>query len=273
MDIQRLDHPIFRFNPWPQANWRTEDKPLLILDGVIHRLRDLQGKVSGTAAYIVGMTEKDWPAVLNVEAAYFHFYEMRVQDLSPLSSCAKLTHLKICWNTKLLDIGSLGSLARLETLILEDTPKVGDLGPLAGMPNLRAFKFAGGMNSEHKVATLEPLGEIPRLEELEIAKTRVETKGILPLAACRALRYLFLSNKFDTAEYAWLATQLPDTKCDKFAPWTRIDAINGKDILVTGKRKPLLNSQIESDRIRHFEIEFDKLCKKFVLGSPFTSDA
>lgn len=54
-----------------------------------------------------------------------------------------------------------------------------------------------------------------------------------------------MSNQFPTKEYAMLSMRLKKTKCAYFAPYIRLNQdIDGKDIMVIGKGKPLLNSSL-----------------------------
>ncbi|HEY3855842.1 MAG TPA: hypothetical protein VGO67_15745 [Verrucomicrobiae bacterium] len=239
------------------------DKPVLIVDGKLRRIRQLSESIVGEVAFVVGAQEQD-VAVLNkfLDAKYLYFYELRAKDLAPLGLIGGLRHLKIHWNTKLTSLETISDLRQLRTLILQETPKILRLDPLTCLPNLEAFEYLGGMWNNNVAQTLEPLAELPKLEELTLRRLRVKTGGLRPLGKCKALRSLFLSNTFQTADYAYLSVVLRDTECDLFTPWIRVDGPNGLDTMITGKRK-LLNSTLDTEQICSYEEEFRRLQDDF----------
>ncbi|NKB27910.1 MAG: hypothetical protein GKR99_10285 [Rhodobacteraceae bacterium] len=57
-----------------------------------------------------------------------------------------------------------------------------------------------------------------------------------------------MSNQFDTSDYAYLSVYLPRAECARFAPYeSLLREIGGKDVMVTGKRKPFLNTRDPKD--------------------------
>lgn len=264
IEMGRLDHPSLRFNPWPDTKWTVSDKPILIVDGVLHTTKGLSRIEPGRAAYLVGMKDGDIAAItplLDVE--YLYFYELRAADLAPLASLPRLRNLKVEWNTRLTTLDAIGRLTRLETLILVDTPKVRDLSALAALSNLTAFEYSGGIWNKQRAISLEPLGELPLLEELTLTNLTVESGGLRPLARCRSLTTLHLSNQFDTEDYAYLSVALPNVECPAFRPWMRVHHAGGADTMITGRRKPFLHSATEGDRIAAYESAFRKLQARF----------
>jgi hypothetical protein len=265
--MARLNHPFLKWRPFPKTKWTVEDKPTLIVDGILHRLSSLALPLSGEAAYVVGINDACMPRLaefLGVE--FLHFYEMRVTDLSALANIKRLRHLKIHWNTKMSELGEIGALVQLETLVLENTPKIYDLQPLARLAALKALEISGGhrcSNDANHARSLEPLADLNELEELSLANFKVDEGGLRPIAMCRSLRTLFLSNQFDTEDYAFLSVALPKVSCEKFAPWTRVELSNGADTMITGKRKPFLNSKIDAAKITAYEEAFRSLQQRF----------
>lgn len=265
--MERLEHPSLCFNPWPDTNWTAKDKPILIVDGTLYRIKSLSQKVSGTAAYVVGAGAREIEKLVSLlDVTYLHFYELRVVDLSPLAAIKKMRHLKINWNTKLTELKAIGQLRSLETLALVHVPKVKDLSPLAALSKLAALEYSGGIWSRNHAMSLEPLGSLPKLEELILTSLRVEEGGLRPLAQCRSLKELELSNTFDTEDYAYLSVALPKVECKYFAPWVRVnlsDGTNVRDTMVIGKRKPFLNSKIDAAKIAAYEEEFKHVQERF----------
>lgn len=256
------------FSEVPKGHgWGNCKKPVLVLDGQVTEWR--QGKMlSGRAAYIVGANEKTFDALckaLSVKIAVF--YEMRVADLSCLQNILGLDHLAIIWNSKVVDLRPLSHIPNLKTLALVDTPKAHDLQPIASLQDLRAFEFSGAptLSSKNTAKSLEPLAALPSLNEMRLTGLRVEREGLRPVARCKALRTLSVSNTFDTEDYAFLAANMPNTTCRHFGATVKVkgDAIGpGIDTMIVGRKKPFLSSQKDAERIKRYEVAFAKLKAK-----------
>ena len=255
-----------RGNPWPDVSWDGGDRPLVLVDGVRYRAGEWPvGPVRGQAAYVVGCRQEAFDAlVAQLDVERLQLYDMRVADVGALRRLPSLQHLAIRWNTKLSDLAPLAGLP-LRSLVLDDTPKARDLAPLATLLELQHLELTGGVWSRNTAASLEPLGALPRLEELALLNLKVESGGLRPLAGCHALRRLRVSNQFETADYAYLAARLPAAECSRFAPYTRLDpAIGDKDTMITGRRKPLLDSRKDAERIARYELAFWEMQRRFL---------
>jgi hypothetical protein len=92
--------------------------------------------------------------------------------------------------------------------------------------------------------------------------------GLRPLAHIRTLRRLELSNQFDTEDYAYLSVHLPQATCDKFAPFVRLPQPfeDGRDVMVVGRRKPFLSSQIDAAKLRRYDERFSELRRQFATA-------
>jgi hypothetical protein len=239
------------------ATW-SEDRPVLVADGRTHRIRELDAIVEADRAYVVGLAQRDVGRLsksLRVRAAMF--YDMRVADLSFLSAIGDLKMLAIEWNTKVSSLSPLADLVGLERLSLSDTPKATDLSPIARLDRLRALDFSGGIWTKNTAETLDPIGRLTALEELRLTNIRVLKGGLRPLASCRGLLRLDLSNQFDTADYARLSVALPATASDHFAPFIPLgQTVGGKDVMVVGSRKPFLDSTRDAARLKRYVDDF-----------------
>jgi hypothetical protein len=267
----RVEFPsLLGLNPFPDSKWGPEDKPVCVLDGVVHRIRESAAPLHGNAAYVVGISEHDFAGLCDrLDVEVLHFYEMRAAGIRPITRLARLRGLAIVWNTKLSDIGPLAELRELRALRLSHTPRVKDLSALAALSELTFLEITGGVWSTSRLATLDPVGALGRLRELVLMNTAVETGGLRPLAKCRELRRLDLSNQFRTEDYAFLSVMLPKTECDMFAPYVRLaEPLEGKDVMVVGKKKPFLNSASDAPRLAAYVAEFEALRETFRQGGP-----
>jgi hypothetical protein len=264
--MERLEHPSFKpgFEQWPDTKWTAEDKPILIVDGVLHPVKSLSQTISGQTGYVVGAGDRELPKLAEfLEVTFLHFYELRAADLSPLSEIQQLRNLKIDWNTKVDTLDAIGQLGNLESLALVNTPKIRDLSPLEALSKLVALEYSGGVWTPNRAVSLAPIASLPKLEELALWNLRVESGGLRSLGQCRSLKTLAVSNQFDTEDYAYLSVALPQVKCDYFAPWVRVDMGDGRDTCITGRRKPFLNSKVHTAKIAAHEEAFKQLQKRF----------
>ena len=257
--------PELTGNPWPDVRWDTTERPVVLVDGVRHRVGEWPEGVRGRAAYVVGCRQEHFDALVpRLDVERLQFYDMRVLDLGAIRAVPSLRHLALRWNTKLVDLQPLAGLT-LVTLVLDDTPRAKDLTPLAALTELEELEFGGGVWTRNTAATLAPLAALPRLRELSLWNLKVEEGGLRPLAGCRALRRLELSNQFETEDYAYLAARLPEVEAGRLAPYTRLATpITDKDVMITGKRKPLLSSTKDAERIARYELAFWEMQRGFL---------
>ncbi|MFC0274214.1 hypothetical protein ACFFIX_22965 [Metabacillus herbersteinensis] len=103
------------------------------------------------------------------------------------------------------------------------------------------------------------------MTSLSLLNIRVKDESLEALTHLKCLLELTISNQFSTEEYARLSVSLPDTKSDYFQPYVVLDdTIDGKDIMVIGKRKPFLNSQTDKKKLKKYSTQFSLYRKKFI---------
>ena len=168
------------------------------------------------------------------------------------------------WDTKVTDISFLEQLPNLRLLGLSDCPKVRDISPIAALKNLEVLDLSGGMWSTFRPMTLKPLEGLSNLWGLSLKAMRVGDQSLEPVAGLKNLQVLELSNQFPTLEYARLSVALPDTKCDHFEPFLDFNAgSRAKQVMVTGKGKPVLKLPEEQVRLDHYVAQFRALQDSF----------
>ncbi|PGQ48784.1 internalin, partial [Bacillus thuringiensis] len=93
---------------------------------------------------------------------------------------------------------------------------------------------------------------------------KVKDDSLEPLMQLKNLKELSLSNQFKVEEYAKLSVALPYTVCESFKPYVYInDAIDGKNIMVTGRRRPVLNSKTDTVKMQKYEEQFKRLQEEY----------
>jgi len=261
MYANKLKIPLYLLNnPFKDVKWSVSDKPILILDGKLIPIKNLNKKCKGEVAYIVGINQKTIGQIFeHLDAKAVHFYEMRVDNIADISKFSNTEELSIQWNNKLEDITPLQQLINLKILILIDTPKINNLVPLSELRNIKMLSFSGGIDTKNVANSLLPLSKLTSLVLIQLHNLKVRDGGIKPLSKLTNLKELDVSNQFPTEEYAFLSTVLINTHCNYFAPYVEIgQSIAGKDIMVIGNRKPFLNrknDRLKLDKyVRNFEI-------------------
>lgn len=247
------------------AKWEADDKPIVVLDGQPFPIRNIKASITGDAAYVIGVNQASFTKLCeSLRATKLRFYEMRVSDLSLLRQIGDISHLAIEWNTKLTDLSPISFLKSLRLLKLVDTPKAQDLSPIQDCQEVRHIEFSGGIWNKNTAANLASLASLPELRSLILLNLKLDSGGLRPLAGCKKLEQLTLSNQFPTEDYAYLSVCLPNTQCDMFAPYVPISKpIDGNDVMVVGRRKPFLNSKTDKQRIEKYAATFKMLQEQF----------
>ncbi|MEM7188672.1 MAG: leucine-rich repeat domain-containing protein [Pseudomonadota bacterium] len=240
-------------------------RPRIAADGRIVRLDEIE-QLKADAVFIGSIRQDEFNSLCpKLQTQHLVFADLRVADVSALTRVSDLRHLSITWSTKLSDIGPLAELTGLESLVLSDVKKVTDISPLAALSGLRALVYEGGIWNKQTAETLEPLTALTRLEELQMTNLKVGQGGLRPLARLQSLRLMILPNQFPTEEFAYLAAHLPHVECDLLAPAVQIDpgSFDGKDLMITGSRKPFLNSTTDAAKVQKYTEAFAAMVAKF----------
>ncbi|OWT51614.1 internalin [Bacillus sp. K2I17] len=227
----------------------------------IERLASLHVK----KLWIFAVNQKQFEHILlYARPDILYVYEMRVEDLSGLQKLSDLQQLYMCWNTKAKTLWDIEYNKKLKSLLIDDFSKLDDLSALNKCPQLNTFYMGGGINTAMKVQTLQPLAALQHLKKLILMNLKVKDDSLEPLIQLKNLRELSLSNQFKVEEYAKLSVALPYTECEFFKPCVYMnDAIEGKNIMVIGRRRPLLNSKMDTVKIQKYEEQFKKLQEEY----------
>ncbi len=93
---------------------------------------------------------------------------------------------------------------------------------------------------------------------------------VQPLGSLTNLKTLRIPfNLFTTVQLAWLRAHLPENvESEALAPVLPLtspfqDGGKASDVLLIGKRKPFLNSELDSARIRKHELSFEQMVSSF----------
>lgn len=139
-----------------------------------------------------------------------------------------------------------------------------DIEPLQYCQTLNKLELSGGIGNALKINTLDPLKQLVNLKYLSLTNIRVKDGSLEPVTCLKNLLEIKISNQFPTEEYAKLSVALPETKCDYFHPYVKLnDSIDGKDIMVIGKRKPFLNAILDIKKLEKYDEQFKAFQEKY----------
>ena len=266
------NHPelIFRIGERPQFTDDLADVDIssteLLIRGKTKNIERLKSFSNLIKLWIYTVNQKEMNAILNlVNPKMLHIYEMRVENLSVISSLTNLEVLGLEWNTKAKSLWDLSNNNSLKSLSIRDFSKLNDITPLQNNKSLEIFDLSGGESNSLKLSSLEPLRSLSNLKYLGLSNIKVLDESLEPISNIKGLKELAISNQFSTEEYARLSAKLPNTKCNHFQPYIYLmSPIDDKDVMVVGKRKPFLNSKVDVKRLQRYKEQFKAFQKNFI---------
>lgn len=267
-------------NNSPQYLFRTAIQPELVED-----LRNtdphatelfIHGKTKGldllasfrqlTKLWIHSVSQKEFTRILNsVNPEMLYMYGMRVEDLSLLGNLSNLHVLGLEWNPKAMQLWDLSKNLNLTALTIKGFSKLRDITSLAQAPNIQLLELEVDHTHPLLLETLQPLKELKQLTYLGLSNIKVADESLQPLSELKGLKELAISNQFSTEEFAKLSVALPNTTCDKSSPFVRVALPDGLDLMVVGKRKPFLNSNKDSVKMKKYEERFRSLQEAYKI--------
>lgn len=229
----------------------------------IERLKDLQIE----NLWVFGPKEADLKKILSsVRLKFLSMYQILAKDLSMLETQTEASAIILNWNTKSTALWNISKNKNLKTLSIEDFPKLEEIDQLSAAKQIDNLILGGGINNKLKIKTLQPLASLD-LKYLSLTNIKVADGSLKALGELKNLKELEISNQFETKEYAWLATRLPNTKCEKFNAVTYCNIRDQNqnlvcDVMPTGKGKSFLSSTKDKEKIARYIDEFERLKKE-----------
>ncbi|PGK51736.1 internalin [Priestia megaterium] len=215
--------------------------------------------------WIYWVNQKEFDSIISlINPRHLYVYGVQIPDLSSLECLADVETICLQWNTKASTLWDVSQNTRLRKLGVEDFKHLVDISVLSDCFWLDELTLAGGVVSNTlKLDNLSPLSALVNLKTLGLNNIRVKDESLSPLQHLKTLKELHISNQFPTEEYAKLSVHLRKTTCDLFQPYKKLlQHINGKDVMVTGKRKPFLNSVADVSKLEKYASQFKQFQDK-----------
>jgi Leucine-rich repeat (LRR) protein len=244
-----------------------EDIPNEIaLEGKTKNLELLSKFPDIETVWIFTVNQREFDLIINsINPKTLYIYEMRVEDLSALERLENIETLYLCWNPKSIKLWDMSKNPKLKLLSIEDFKRLNQIDPIETCRSLEELHLTGGIWTNLNIDTLGPIKHLQNLKILGLSTIKLKDESLEPISHIKGLLDLKLSNQFPTEEFARLSVTLPQTKCDYFQPYVKLDdPIDGKDIMVIGKRKPFLNSSTDIKKLQKYEEKFRELQEIYI---------
>jgi hypothetical protein len=215
--------------------------------------------------WLIGAKEKDLEKILSlVNLNYLNLYQVLAKDLTILETLEKTETIILNWNTKSTTLWDISKNKGLKTLEITDFSKIEEIEQLSLATQISNLTIGGGIDKTLKIKTITPLVGLKNLKYLSLTNLKIADDTLKPIGELINLEELEISNQFETRDYAWLASRLVNTKCEKFqatSPCHIVDADNNLvwDTMVTGRKKPFLLSTKDQEKIVKYTRDFEKL--------------
>jgi len=218
--------------------------------------------------WIYTVNQKEFDLIINsINPKTLYIYEMRVEDLSAIERLKNVEKLYLCWNPKATKLWEMSKNPNLKYLSIEDFKRLNQIDPIECCRYLEELNLSGGIWNTSNIDTLAPIKRLQCLKILGLSNIKLKDESLEPISHLRNLLKLELSNQFPTEEFARLSVMLPQTECEYFQPSVKLDdPIDGKDIMVIGKRKPFLNSSKDIEKLQKYEEQFKLFQKKYEIS-------
>ncbi|MHA3701669.1 hypothetical protein ACXR2U_05750 [Jatrophihabitans sp. YIM 134969] len=191
-----------------------------------------------------------------------HFWKCpRLADLSPLEDLPQLEYVAFFWNQRATRLWDFTRTPRLRGLSFEDFTRVRALDDLRAATTLQELVCGDVTDRTSVVETLDPLAGLTRLRRLEVRPRSVADGRIEPLGHLTELEVVDLpTNLFTRQQYAWLRARLPGAAAGSRVLHPLLELgrpLNGKDVLLIGRRQPFLNRATDAARIQKHVDRFE----------------
>lgn len=182
-----------------------------------------------------------------------------LDDLSPLEDLDRLECLGIYINQRAEKLWDLSKNKRLRGLRLQGFTRIHTLEGVEAAPSLDYLSFGNGLYPTAVLRDVEPLLD-SHITGFSFDGKKIEHDDLTIYTRISTLRYLHLPNRlYSTRQLAWLAAHNltgPDL-CPYYVIYPEPRNEMDKNVIINGRRKPMLNSIRDAVRIEKYERQFN----------------
>lgn len=215
--------------------------------------------------WLIGANDKELRKIIPlVNLKFLYLYQVLAKDLTILETLDKTETIILNWNTKSTSLWDISKNKCLKSLEITDFSKLKEIDQLSLATQICDLTLGGGHYKPLKIKSINPLKNLTNLKTLSLTNLKIADDSLQPLGHLKNLEYLFLSNQFETKEYAWLATRLINTNCKMFKATNSCNIIGADNktiwnTMLTGRKKSFLLSTKDQAKIDKHIKDFEKL--------------
>jgi len=260
-EVQSVFHERNRPKAYEDIALLEPSEQELLIYGHTKNLEDLALVQNLKTLWVEHVNQQELERILSyVQPLYLYIYNLKIENLGCLEKLTDVKVLQLEWNTKATTLWDITKNKELVSLTIRDFSRLTHINELERALHIEMLKLEGGNTNPLRLETLQSLACMHNLRYLGLSNLKVADESLAPLSKLTKLEVLELSNQFPTEEYAKLSVMLPHTSCEKFHVYTRLHfSIGPKNIMITGKRKPMLNEERDKEKIAKYEQRFSAL--------------
>jgi hypothetical protein len=193
----------------------------------------------------------------------------RANDIEFLGDLTNLEEVVLEYVSGFSDLKPLQKLPKLKSLHLENLRRVSNFDGLKGIDSLHYLHIDGTLDWKQPIEDFTFLEGLPNLEILAFGFVinKTEFPAFLPILKLKKLKKVRIGlATFNTKEYAFLQTALPDVLCGTFddAPWKICYQLNGDymEFIGKGAGNVKLNNPKAKEKIADFEKQYEEYKKE-----------
>ena len=237
-------------------------------------LSAIDEKPSAIALRVSGLDQPAFEHLISGWGTRFQAIEFwkcpKLEDLTPLEDLPDLRMVSFYWNQRSARLWNLTRTPRVTALGFQDFRRLHRLDELSAGKALTELSLGDAVWAKSTFESLDPLAALTGLRSLSLLPKRIDDGRVQPLGVLTGLEKLSIpTNLFTTEQIAWLRARLPEAvESSALSALLRLEKplnLDGKsrDVLLIGKRKPLLNSDVDASRIKRHVEAFDKMVANF----------
>ncbi len=192
-----------------------------------------------------------------------------ISDFTILGTLPIAEYLIFFWNQRVTHLWDMSKNLNLKGISFDDFTRMHTLSEIPLAPSLEELYFGDKVWNKYIVESLTPLAHAKTLKVLEFTAKKIEDNDITPLAEISNLEKLdFPTNLFTTEQVAWLTANIKNVDSSVLGPYKKLKSplkfgSKNADVLVIGKRKPFLDSNLDKDRLQKYMQAFEGLVEKY----------
>ncbi|QCO42524.1 internalin [Leptospira interrogans] len=203
------------------------------------------------------------------EAIYFWKCPL-VEDLSALSKLENIQYILFYWNQRAVRLWDMSKNSSLKGIAIDDFSRMHNLTDFVSSKTIEEIHFGNLVWTKFTVESLSPLVYCKKLKFLDFNLKKLKDNDISYLEKITELKSLhFDPNLFTTEQIAWLRAARPDIESSSLEPFRKLKnpIVDNRektlDVIVNGKGKPSLNSDIDKVKLEKYISTFNALVEKY----------